>query len=110
LEDFKVFKVEVFDENEISIYAENQCWSADDCKNLLKYDIVYERGCAAVWVEKRKNLEPLIHIMGEDDGHLFWRKKNDESFSFCWFDDYLSVLSKAKDYVSKHNKKFNIKG
>ena len=104
-----MFTIDVWNDKEISINAAQQKWTAKDCKDLLQCDIVYEPGIVAVWIEKRKDNEPLIHLMNEDDGHLFWSKDKDVHFSSCWLDNYVSVLSKTKSYILKHNKKFNIK-
>ena len=104
-----MFTIDVWNDKEISINATQQKWTAKDCKDLLQSDIVYEPGIVAAWIEKRKDNEPLIHLMSEDDGHLFWSKYKDVHFSSCWLDNYMSVLSKTKSYILKHNKKFNIK-
>lgn len=104
-----MFTINVFNDEEISISATQQIWTAKDYENLLHYDIVYEKGVVAVWIEKRKNKEPLIHLMAEDDGHLFWSKNKDVCFSFGWLDNYMSVLTKTKLQVLRHPKKFNVK-
>lgn len=103
-----MFTVNIFDEEEISISAKDQYWEDKDYKELLKYDIIYERGIVALWIEKRKKAEPLVHIMGEDDGHLYWLKRTDKRFSYSWIDNYMSILNKTKEYVNNHKKKYNI--
>ena len=109
IKEIVLFTIDVWDDKEISINAVQQKWTAKDCKDLLRSDIVYEPGIVAAWIEKRKDNEPLIHLMSEDDGHLFWSKNKDVCFSSCWLDNYMSVLTKTKSYILKHNKKFNIK-
>ena len=67
IKEIVLFTIDVWDDKEISINAVQQKWTAKDCKDLFQYDIVYEPCIVATWIEKRKDNEPLIYLMSEDD-------------------------------------------
>ena len=85
--------------NEIDIYGYEQYFDEEDIKSLWnEHKIMYLKGgVMALWVEERRDINPLIHIMEEDDGHIFWRKEKDIRFDFYWLDNYIETLSKVKN-------------
>ena len=100
-------KVLIFDDEEIGISAYGQCWKKEDFISLRDdYDIIYNGGIVGLWIEKRKNCSPLVHIMTEDDGYLSWRKETDKSFDADWLDDWKSVISKTQVMIKNHPKKY----
>ena len=76
------------DENSIHVFAFDQCFSEQDKKDLwTEHNILYLGGAMALWVEERVNYNhPLIHLMGEDDGQLFWSKYRDGGYADVCFD------------------------
>ena len=59
-------EVLIFDDEEIGISAYDQCWKKEDFISLRDdYDIIYDGGIVGLWIEKRKNCSPLVHIMTE---------------------------------------------
>jgi hypothetical protein len=94
---YKIYKRE----NEIDIFGYDQCFDEDDIKSLWQeHNILYiKSGIVAVWVEKRKGINPLVHLMGEDDGHLFWSKKKDVCFDSHWLDNYIETLIEVKNRI-----------
>ena len=100
-------EVLIFDDEEIGISAYDQCWKKEDFISLRDdYDIIYNGGIVGLWIEKRKNHSPLVHIMTEDDGYLSWRKETDKSFDAGWLDDWKSVISKTQVMIKNHPKKY----
>ena len=95
------------DEDSIHVFALNdQCFSIQDKKDLwTEYNILYLGGVMALWVEERTNNNPLVHLMGEDDGHIFWHRKRDDGYvDFCfdssWVDNYIETLTELKKRLS----------
>lgn len=82
----------------IDIFGYEQCFNDEDIKELWeKHKILYLRGgILALWIEERENMNPLVHLMGEDDGHIFWDKKKDACFDSYWLDNYINTLSVMK--------------
>lgn len=70
----------------------------EDIDNLWeKHKILYIGGnIMAVWIEPRIGMNPIVHLMGEDDGHIFWDKDSDVSFDCSFLDDYIQTLTKLK--------------
>lgn len=91
------------DSNEIHVFGYDQSFSQDDIKSLWEdHNILYLKGgIMAVWVEKRRNTSPLVHLMGEDDGHIFWSKDTDVCFDAGWLDNYIKTLTKVKDLLKE---------
>lgn len=89
-------------ETHISILGDYQEFTEADLKELWEeHKVLYrEGGIMAVWVEERDGYSPLIHLMGEDDGHIFWRKEEDTCFDAYWLDNYLETLKVVKDKIS----------
>jgi hypothetical protein len=96
-------KYEIYkDDNRIDIFGYNQSFSMMDIKSLWEeHEILYLRnGVMAIWVEEREDRHPLIHLMQEDDGHIWWDKDKDVCFDSDWIDNYIKALSKVKDLIS----------
>ena len=50
-------KVYTFDDEEILVSADDQCWKKSDYKTLRdEYDIIYNGGIVGFWLQKRKNM------------------------------------------------------
>ena len=99
-----------FSENHISISAKNQCWSKEDLMQLRNsYGIIYDRNIWGIWIEKRKDGYPLLHLMHEDDGHLFWDKERDVRFSSFWTSNCIELLKSVQKYIKEHPKKYKVK-
>lgn len=86
----------------IQILGDDQTFTQDDLKELWEeHKILYlDGGIMAVWVEEREEYSPLIHLMGEDDGHIFWKKETDVCFDSYWLDNYLETLKVVKEKIS----------
>lgn len=99
-----------FSENFISISAKNQCWTDEDLKQLKNsYGIIYNRDIWGIWIEKRKDSYPLLHLMHEDDGQLYWSKEKDVRFSSFWISSCIELLINAQKYIKEHPKKYKVK-
>ena len=87
----------------IGIFGYEQCFDEDERKDLWdKHKILYlKSGIMAVWLEDRKDMNPLVHLMGEDDGHIFWHKEKDICFDSHWLDNYIDTLTNLKDLLGK---------
>lgn len=83
----------------ISVLGYDQEFTEEDRKDLWKnHNILYQDGgVMAVWVEERKDNNPLIHLMSEDDGHIFWKEETDKCFDSYWLDNYIDTLNAVKD-------------
>jgi hypothetical protein len=88
--------------NEIHIFGYNQEFTKADVDSLwLDHKILYLRGSImAVWIEERKNTSPLVHLMFEDDGHIFWSKEKDVCFDVGWVNYYIDTFSTLKNLLS----------
>ena len=96
-----------FNDEEILVSADDQCWKKSDYKTLRdEYDILYNGGIVGFWLQKRKNYSPLVHIMTEDDGYLSWRKETDKSFDAGWLDDWKDLIDKTQNHIKNHPKKY----
>ena len=87
------------DNNCIRIHSlREQGFNEQDKKDLWTRDnVLYLDGVIAVWVEERKEYNPLIHTMIEDDGTLIWRREtNNFCFDSFWIDNYIETLSELK--------------
>lgn len=86
----------------IRILGDDQTFTQDDLKELWEeHKILYlDGGIMAVWVEEREGESPLVHLMQEDDGQLFWKKETDVCFDSYWLDNYLETLSVVKEKIS----------
>lgn len=96
-------KYEIYkDEENIDIFGNNECFTKEDIKSLWEdHNILYlEDGIIAIWIEERENASPLIHIMDEDDGHIFWHKKTDRRFDSLWLDNYIQTLTEVKNLIN----------
>ena len=99
-----------FDKDCIQVSADDQTWTKDDFKSLRKdFDIIFDGGIVAFWIERRKNTSPLIHIMIEDDGLLSWDSDHDKRFDASWLCDWKKVIEKAEAHILSHPKKYNVK-
>lgn len=98
------------DDDYISISADDQTWTQDDFESLREdYDIIFDGGIAAFWIEKRKNYPPLIHVMIEDDGLLSWDSDHDKRFDAGWLDDWKKVIEKTQAHIMNHPMKYKVK-
>ena len=95
-------------ENEIHIFGDDQCFNDKDIKDLWdKHKILYLKGgIMAVWIEERKNNNPLVHLMNEDDGHIFWKKRADICFDGYWLDNYINTLTELKRRMSQRKSRY----
>lgn len=105
------------DENELSIYAEDQSWDDETLKELEDEHTVFFMnngdGVIPVLYYNLKNYQgedaPAFAFGGEDDGHM-WFKKRDGYNDFVvragidWIDDLIADLTKLRDYVKIHPK------
>ena len=91
--------------NEIHVFGFDQHFDDEDIKSLWdEHSIFYQcGGVVALWVENRTNMNPLIHLMGEDDGHLFWSKEKDKSFDSHWLDNYIQVFTEMKSKLNNRD-------
>lgn len=96
---YKIYK----GEESIHVFGDNQEFTKEDLESLWEHhNILYmENGVMAVWVEKRNNNNPLIHLMAEDDGHISWSKEDDRLFDSAWLDNYIDTLKLAKEKTSQ---------
>lgn len=92
----------------IDIYGYDQNFTEEDIKSLWDdHKILYMRGgIMAIWIEERKNNNPLLHLMGEDDGHIFWRKEQDISFDSGWLNNYIETLTETKNRIAMNKTEF----
>jgi len=77
--------------------------AVEDIKSLWKdHKVLYlKNGIMAIWVEERENMNPLIHLMHEDDGHIFWHKKTDICLDAYWLDNYIATLIEVKNRINQ---------
>lgn len=68
----------------------------------ISHNILYLDGIIAVWVENRENMNPLIHLMHEDDGCLYCRKEKDTCFDSYWIDNYIKTLDALKNKLNEN--------
>ena len=89
------------DNESIHIFGHNQEFTKDDIKNLWEeHKILYlQGGIMAVWIEERKNNNPLVHLMSKDDGHIFWNKETDICFNSYWLDNFINTLTEIKNRI-----------
>jgi hypothetical protein len=87
----------------IDVYGYNGQFNKEDIKSLWEdHNILYLcGGVMAVWVEKRNNMNPLIHLISEDDGQIFWLRENDKAFDSAWLDNYIQTLTEVKNRLNK---------
>ena len=99
-----------FDKDCIQVSADDQTWTKDDFKSLRKdFDIIFDGGIVAFWIERRKNTSPLIHIMIEDDGLLSWDSDHDRCFDAGWLDNWKEIIEKTQTHILSHPRKYNVK-
>ena len=86
----------------MKIYAEEQIWTDEDCKQLKKHNIIYNKGCFAIQIvpSSRPEFSDLVRIGVEDDGTISFTP-NSETFSCQWIDDLILVLEKAKECLGE---------
>ena len=85
----------------IDIFGYNQIFDENDKKDLWnKHKILYIGGIVAVWVEEREDINQLVHLMQEDDGHIFWSKEKDIRFDCHWLDNYIETMIKLKSMLN----------
>ena len=77
------------------IIAENQHWTDEDCKRLLKEEnIVYRKGVFAVEIIPRKFSKPLLKLGMEDDGIISFGN-DDITFDASWAEDLIKTVTEA---------------
>lgn len=83
--------------SEIHVFGYDQHFDEEDKKDLWdNHKILYIGGVLAVWVEEREGMSPLFHLMGEDDGHIFWNRDTDKRSDVHWLDNYIETLTELK--------------
>lgn len=90
-------------DKEIHVFGDDQSFSKEDIENLWKtHHILYlSGGVMAIWVEERLGMNPLVHLMQEDDGHIFWEKEKDICFDIFWTNNYIETLSELNSRFVK---------
>lgn len=87
--------------DEIFVEGDNQEFTEEDKVKLwTEHKILYMGGVLAVWIEDRKDRNPLVHLMSVDDGCIFWSAKKDVCFDSYWINDYIDTLSNLKSKIS----------
>lgn len=89
--------------NEIHVFGEDQSFDTEDCRSLWNEHKIYYRpgSIIALYVEDRKYSAPLVHIMHEDDGHLFWDREHCVCFDAAWLDSYIDTMSGLKKLLRR---------
>lgn len=87
------------DSNRIRVFGQDQIFTKEDLKDLWEnHKVLYlDGGIMAIWVEERNDCNPLVHLMSEDDGQIFWDKEKDICFDSYWIDNYIKTLKTVRE-------------
>lgn len=79
---------------------DEQVWTKKFLKKIKKEkNIIYDgKTCYGIRIIPRKEYNPLLEIMVEDDGGLY---STDVAFDLDWVDGLINVLQEAKEYAQK---------
>jgi len=88
------------------------CFQKDDCISwkdseeelLQKYNIIYDgHGVHPIKIIYREKYKPIFVIGGEDDGHIWFKKRSmnqfENSFDCSWANNLIESLQKALEIV-----------
>ena len=75
------------------VYGDNQTFTDEDKAKLWKDEkIFYNGGIFAIMVQERKMNDPLCILGHEDDGCIYFDKK-DSHFAAYWLNDLINTAS-----------------